>query len=150
MTPHQHLHVLAASLILAAGVAPGLARAQPAPTTTETEEARRHFDRGVRLFDQGDNDGALVEFRRAWELSRRPSVLFNVAAAAQALRRYGEAVEALRLFLVEVPGAHPQRPEAEHTLRELEQLLARVRSTATVSGTRGATWWWDRAPTGLR
>lgn len=101
---------------------------QPAPTEADLSAAREHFDRGIRLFDQGDNDGALAEFQRAWELSRRPSVLFNIAATNQALRRYGDAIAALERFLAEAP-AEPrrQRRDAEHTLEELRQLIAHVR-----------------------
>ncbi|MFO0608502.1 MAG: hypothetical protein U0324_35380 [Polyangiales bacterium] len=121
------LHLTA--LVALALAAPTVANAQPAPVEADTAQARAHFDRGVLLFDRGDTEGALVEFQRAWELSRRPGVLFNVAAAAQALRRYGEAAAALRRFLAEAPGDHPQRPAAARALRELEQLVAHVRVT---------------------
>lgn len=101
---------------------------QPAPTEADLAAAREHFDRGIRLFDQSDNDGALAEFQRAWELSRRPSVLFNIAATNQAMRRYGEAIAALQRFLADAPPEpRRQRRDAEHTLEELQQLIAHVR-----------------------
>jgi hypothetical protein len=100
---------------------------EPQPTEAQLTEARTHFDRGVILFDGGDNDGALVEFRRAYELSRRPTVLFNIAATCQALRRYGDAIEALRRFLAEsTEDQRRQRRDAERTLHDLEQLIAHV------------------------
>lgn len=112
---------------------PGVTSASPEapPTEAQLNEARAHFDRGVTLFDGGDNDGALVEFQRAYELSRRPTVLFNVAATHRALRRYGEAIDALRLFLASNldEAQRRQRRDAERTLRELEQLIARLTIT---------------------
>ncbi len=102
----------------------------PTPSEADVAEGRQHFDRGVLLFDRGDNDGALVEFRRAWELSRRPTVLFNIAATCQALRRYGEAIEALERFLADAPSdMRRQRRDAETNLAELRQLVARVEIT---------------------
>jgi hypothetical protein len=104
--------------------------ARSAPTEDQLAEARAHFERGVLLFDAGDNDGALVEFQRAYDLSRRATVLFNIAATCQALRRYGEAIEALRRFLAEsTEEQRRQRRDAERTLRELEQLIAHLTIT---------------------
>ncbi len=101
--------------------------ASPPPTEEQLAEARAHFDRGVLLFDGGDNDGALVEFQRAYEISRRPTVLFNIAATCQALRRYGDAIEALRRFLAEsTEEQRRQRRDAERTLHDLEQLIAHL------------------------
>lgn len=101
--------------------------AAPPPTEEQLAEARAHFDRGVILFDGGDNDGALVEFQRAYELSRRPTVLFNIAATCQSLRRYGDAIEALRRFLAEsTEEQRRQRRDAERTLHDLEQLIAHL------------------------
>jgi len=58
-------------------------------------------------------------------------VLFNVAATQRALRRYGEAIDALRLFLASNldEAQRRQRRDAERTLRELEQLIARLTIT---------------------
>lgn len=99
------------------------------PGDTDTARARAHFERGVLLFDGGDAGGALVEFERAWELSHRLNVLINVAAAAQALRRYSHGAAALRRFLAEAPAGHPQRAAAERAFRELSQLVAHARIT---------------------
>lgn len=69
---------LAATLCAAAALASSTAHAQPAPTpptAEQVEEGRRHFERGVGLFDQGNHDGALIEFQRAWEPSSAPGAL---------------------------------------------------------------------------
>ncbi len=124
---------LAATLCAAAALASSTAHAQPAPTpptAEQVEEGRRHFERGVGLFDQGNHDGALIEFQRAWELSQRASVLFNIAAACQALHRYAEAIEALERFLANSTDIR-QRRHAQRTLTELRSLIAFVRINTT-------------------
>ncbi|HEY5960320.1 MAG TPA: PEGA domain-containing protein, partial [Polyangiaceae bacterium] len=54
-------------------------------------EARDHFDRGLRLFNQLDNDGALAEFTRAYALTPHNSVLLNIAFVYSAMGRPVEA-----------------------------------------------------------
>ena len=86
--------------------------------TDATAEARARFDRGV----------ALAEFQRAYDLSQRPSLLFNLAATHQSLHEYPEAIDALRRFLTANAHTHArQRRDAERALRELEVLVARLR-----------------------
>jgi Flp pilus assembly protein TadD len=41
-------------------------------------EARERFDRGLELFNDGDNPGALAEFKRAFELIPNSVVLYNI------------------------------------------------------------------------
>ena len=96
--------------------------------TDATAEARARFDRGVALFEAGDARGALAEFQRAYDLSQRPSLLFNLAATHQSLHEYPEAIDALRRFLTANAHTHArQRRDAERALRELEALVARLR-----------------------
>jgi hypothetical protein len=91
------------------------------------DEARAHFERAVGLFEAGDPRAALAEFERAYALSSRPSLLFNLAATHQALHEYPEAVDALQRFLAATEGQRTrQRTEAERVLRELQGLMARV------------------------
>lgn len=113
------------------------AQTDPAPTGETappagdpSAEARTHFERAVFLFESGDLRAALVEFERAYALSSRPSLLFNLGATHQALHEYPEAIDALRRFLAATEGQRSrQRVEAERALREMEPLMARVRVT---------------------
>jgi hypothetical protein len=91
----------------------GAARSAEAQTDP-MEEARVHFERAVGLFEAGDLRAALVEFERAYALSSRPSLLFNLGATHQALHEYPEAIDALRRFLAATEGQRSrQRTEAE-------------------------------------
>ena len=48
---------------------PSLAAADPAPDNATRAEARERFSRGLHLFENGDNGGALAEFNRAYALT---------------------------------------------------------------------------------
>ncbi len=103
------------------------------PSSAAIHEARRRFERGLRLYDAHDNEGALAEFLRAYELSHRASLLFNLTATYRNLHRYPEAVDALRRFLAEPHVTRRQRTTANRALAELESLLAHVRLDVTPS-----------------
>lgn len=62
------------------------------PDAGVVSEARERFDRGLTLFNQGDNLGALAEFQRAYQLTGNATVLYNIARVQAAA---GEPVAAL-------------------------------------------------------
>lgn len=68
------------------------------------KEAADRFDRGLRLFNGGDNANALLEFKRAYELSGERSILLNVGLVQAELGRPVEAVKSLEQLLAEPSG----------------------------------------------
>ncbi|HEY6459174.1 MAG TPA: hypothetical protein VIY73_03455, partial [Polyangiaceae bacterium] len=52
----------------------------PAPSSdlSDLTQAREHFGRGVRMYQEDDFRGALIEFSRAYELAPNWAVLYNV------------------------------------------------------------------------
>jgi hypothetical protein len=67
-------------------------------------EARDHFDRGLRLFNQLDNDGALAEFLRAYALAPHNAVLLNIGLVYAAMGRPVEAKDAFDRLLAQPDG----------------------------------------------
>jgi hypothetical protein len=122
---------LLAALVLL-GIA-GSARAQPG--VAESEE---HFQRGLRLWDQSDFKGALVQLRRSYELNPKPDILYNVAFVLVRLDDPVPAVEALDRILRD-PGSLPaERVETARRTREeqashIGQLLVRSNVDASLS-----------------
>lgn len=118
------MHVTRVALLAAlCSAAPPLA-AQPAESVKL--EARERFDRGLKLFNQGDDGGALAEFQRAYELIPHPLVLYNMAVVHAAMKRPVEAVDALDRLLAS-PGeigadklAHARRLRGEQAGRVAE------------------------------
>lgn len=79
-----------------------------AQSTRQDEEARTLFSLGSTAYDEGRFADALDYFQRAYDLSQRPQLLFNVGQAADRLRQDRRALEAFEAFLAAVPNA-PQR-----------------------------------------
>jgi hypothetical protein len=64
-----------------------------------TEEARKHFRTGVKLYNDGNYDGARAEFEAAYALKPGPSSLQNIALCQKAQFHYVEAVDTLDRLL---------------------------------------------------
>jgi Tfp pilus assembly protein PilF len=59
-------------------------------------EAAARFDRGLTLFEEGDNAGALAEFRQAYAIFANPVVRYNIGLVFAAMNRPVDAADALR------------------------------------------------------
>jgi tetratricopeptide (TPR) repeat protein len=125
---------LLARLALAALVlTPAAARAQTPPaappeSAQATEEGKAHFTRGVALFHEGDFRSALVEFRRAYELSRNHRVLYNIGQTELQVQDYAAAQRTLQKYLgeggAEIDAA--RRAAVEDDLKKLVSRVARI------------------------
>jgi len=81
------------------------ASAQATPTAAAEAEARALFTAGQAAFAEGRFDHAAEYFARAYELSRRPVLLYNLGTAYDRLRRDAEALAAFERYLQELPDA---------------------------------------------
>jgi hypothetical protein len=66
-----------------------------------TGQAKEEYDSGKLLFGDGDYAGAALKFQRAYELSKDPRLLWNMAATEKYLRRYTRVESLLKQYLVE-------------------------------------------------
>jgi hypothetical protein len=123
--------VVGLSLCLAPGA---LAHAQ---TAAARQEARERFDRGLRLFNQDNNDGALAEFTRAYELVPHPQVLLNIGLVHAAMHHPLEAVAAFDAVLAN-PAAHntPEARAAAAHRSEQAALIGEVMVSVDQAGAR--------------
>lgn len=98
---------------------------RPADASTAAKtEARERFDRGVKLFEKGDNAAALAEFKRANELVPNPLVLYNMGLVYAAMNRPVESVDALGAFLAQSPPS--QRGPRRHAQQTVDEQSARI------------------------
>lgn len=115
-----------------AGLWPAVAASQggpPAPEATRVDvgEARRHFRQGVTLFNEGELEAALMEFRTSHRLNPLPQVLYNIALVERGMHRYADAAATLRRYLAEgTEEPAERRAEAEELAEEIEALVATV------------------------
>jgi len=122
------------SIALCLSLAGGSARAETQPLSPAArQEAAERFDRGLRLFNQGENAGALVEFKRTYELTGDPSTLFNIGLVYAELKRPVEAVDALDMLLKSSAklGAE-QRQKAERVRAEQHTFVSFVDVSSNV------------------
>ncbi len=112
----------------------GRAAAQtPMLSPAARQEAAERFDRGLRLFNQGENAGALVEFKRTYELTGDPSTLFNIGLVYAELKRPVEAVDALDMLLKSSAKLGPeQRQKAERVRAEQRTFVSFVEISSNV------------------
>ena len=95
-----------------------LAVAQVAVAGDVRKEAADRFDHGLRLFNEGDNPGALLEFKRAFELSGERSILMNVGLVYAEMGRPVDAVEALDQALAQPAGISDAQLERGRRVRD--------------------------------
>jgi hypothetical protein len=76
--------------------------APPAPLGESLRgEARTSYDIGKILYRDGDHAGALAKFRRAYELTADPRLLWNMAACEKNLRRYRRVLLLVERYLAD-------------------------------------------------
>jgi hypothetical protein len=115
-----------------------LVGAQPAPPPAPTpipapqpdpaaDEAKRHFDQGVALFNDANYSAALAEFEASYRLKPAPFVLLNIGLTQKALFRYAEAIASLQRYIDESPNlADELERNAEQIIGEMKALLADI------------------------
>lgn len=76
-------------------------------------EAQGHWDAGVALAKRKNWDGARTSFKAAYDVSKNPRVLYNIAVAEKELGRYAAALENFRRELAEGKGQLSPADEAD-------------------------------------
>jgi tetratricopeptide (TPR) repeat protein len=118
--------LLAAACLALATLAAAPAAAQDSPAEAE---ARSVFDAGQVAFTAGHYADALVYFKRSYDLSHRPALLFNIGLCHDRLREDDAAIEAYDRYLAEVPTA-ANRGEVDGRLEALRRARARREQAA--------------------
>jgi len=111
--------VLSSSPVLAQGAA---SKKKAAPEQNDADaEARRVFKEGDKLYAEGDYEGAVSAFEKAYELSHQAALKYNLANAYERLARYDEAYAALKEY-------EPHAPDDERDVvrRRLKKLKERA------------------------
>ncbi len=88
------------------------------------QEARQVFEAGRMALEDGRYEDALEYFERAYELSGRVALLFNIGTVAERLRRDRRALEAYQAYVEAEPGA-PNRAEVDRRIAILTEQIER-------------------------
>ena len=102
------------------------------------EEARKHYDRAIELVDDGQLEGAIVEFQRSYDLTHHFAVLYNIGQVYVSLARPVEAVDAYERYLADGGRKVPadRRTEVE---KEIVRQKARIATLEIHGLPQGAT-----------
>lgn len=116
------------------------ALAQPAKKKTLREQlppdAQKHWDTAIALYQRSQWDGARTSFNAAYDASKNPRVLFNVAVCEKNLGRYARAIDVFKKELAEGKGQLSADEEAEvrTQIHGLEQFVAQLTIDVSESG----------------
>ena len=111
----------------------------PAKPKTIREElpdaARKDWDSAKELFEAQDFPGALVEYQRAYDLSKNPRVLYNVGVCEKNLRHYAKATTRWKQMLAE--GAGKISPQDEQDTKDAIAALEQLCDKNAIADMRG-------------
>lgn len=93
------LFLLVWFLIAGTAVDAGAQTARTAVREQLSGDAQLAWDGAIELYEAGDYEGALVQFKRAYDVSKQPQVLFDVGLCLKNMARYSQAIAAWELEL---------------------------------------------------
>ncbi|WP_437959998.1 PEGA domain-containing protein [Sorangium sp. So ce119] len=130
-----------------AAAQPAPAAAQPAPgasapasqrplSETLSGEAKAEYEAARILFNDGDHRNAIIKFERAYELSRDPRLLWNIALCQKNLKRYTRLLATIEQLLRD---AGPQlteqdRKDAAELIEATKAYVSRLDLQASEAG----------------
>ncbi len=124
MSARARTALLCVSLLaVTGGVAPAEKPAQ--------KEARELYRKGLTQHELGDYEGAITAFKHAYELTRAPGLLFNIAQSARLKKDYPQALELYRSYLRQLPEAR-NRADVEILIGQMERLIEEQQRSAVV------------------
>jgi tetratricopeptide (TPR) repeat protein len=118
--------------------------APPAAESDAERAARAHYDEGLTQYHVGHFEAAVTEFKLAYELSKKPKLLFNIAQALRLAGHHEQAIYFYRTYLRLVPDATNSGDvdefiaASEHALRAEEARRHAAADSERLERTRAA------------
>lgn len=120
------LHVLPTAmcvLVVTLGIASGVGAQDR--QSVDDEQARIHFQSGQGHYRRGDYEAALREFEAAYQLSRRPALLYNIYLMQERVGQLETALQTLDSYLETDAVPASDRREIEERREHLVDRIAR-------------------------
>ena len=131
------LVIVCAVLVSASGVAWASSASAQSDASSDAD-ARRYFEEGRTAYEAGNFEVAVRGFRRAYLLSPRPALLYNIGQAELRSGHDALALEALEGFLRQAPPEDGRRGEVEERVRVLRSMGVRPASEAEAEAAQHA------------
>jgi tetratricopeptide (TPR) repeat protein len=105
---------------------------------------------GRKAYTAGDYEGAIAEFKAAFDLKASTGALFNIAKSYEKMGRYEEAIDYFQQYLDLDPKAS-DRADIEESIKRLKQSIrSRFQELSVASDPPGADIYLDDRNTGLQ
>jgi hypothetical protein len=104
-------------LVLAAGLAPAVARGQVSTEISGMEKSKEYFERGIILYKAGDYKGALENFLTSYDLRPHPKLKYNIGLCYLKLGYTAKALNEWQGFISKEK--YDIEPEIADTLSEI-------------------------------
>ena len=102
--------LMLATAIAVMATTSGIQAQDAASRDVRLAQAKKAFAAGTRAYGEGDFAPALARFKRAYELTGSPDLLYNIATVSDRMRLDEEALEAYQGYL----HARPESADREH------------------------------------
>jgi len=108
----------------------------PGTENADSAKAAARFQQAVELYREGSYEGALAEFRKAYEVSPSYRVLYNIAQTQYVLHDFVGAYKSLMQYMTEGSGEIPadRRTQVDEMFAKLGERIAHVQISANVAG----------------
>jgi tetratricopeptide (TPR) repeat protein len=111
-------YLILVAVLVGTAVVSGLARADDAKA-----QARAEYKRGETAYALSEFDRAIGHYKKAYELSNAPALLFNIAQAYKLKGDYGQAIQFYETYL-RLATDPPNRADVERYVVELKEKKA--------------------------
>lgn len=130
-----------AAFAQAAPAAPAAAKSKPLSETL-TGESKANYDVAITLYRDKDYTNASARFKQAYEESKDPRLLWNMAACQKALRHYSEVQTLVNQYVVDGGKkgllSDTDKREAEQLLSVIDTLVAPLKIEVSEQGAQVA------------
>jgi hypothetical protein len=105
-------------------------------TTDKMGEARKRYQLGLKLYEDGNYEAARIEFERAMTLAPSYKILYNIGLAYKQLNNYVDALHAFEEYLSQGGNEIPadRRADVQKEIAEIKPRIASVTVTSNVPG----------------
>jgi tetratricopeptide (TPR) repeat protein len=102
----------------------------PSPEDAKKAEAKALYEKGLSHYNLGEFDLAIAAFRKSYEISQAPGLLFNIAQSFRLKKDYEQAVYFYTTYLRLKPDA-PNRADVEARLQEMQEAIEEQKKQPT-------------------
>jgi tetratricopeptide (TPR) repeat protein len=119
-----------------------------APSGDKVAEARKRYELGLKLYEEGNYEAARIEFERAQELAPTYRILYNIGLVYKQTNNYVDALRAFEKYLAD-GGAEVPADRKALVEKEIAEIRPRIGRITVKTNVPGAEILLDDTPVGI-